>query len=131
MATNEYDRLILTRTIGQSVQAARLALGLTRAEAAAKAGISLQYLARIERCTSMPSVKTLTKLIYALDMNPDKTLGIMPQLPIRRQLVDLPPELNNLTLRIQELPEGQVRAVMMLLKICEDRLDPPGPEFDA
>lgn len=56
----------ITSTIATNLSKIRKELRLTQKEAADKAGLNMNYYAKVERGESMPSVKTLKKLSKAL-----------------------------------------------------------------
>lgn len=61
---NEYIRL------GQNIKFCREHAGLTQEELAEKAGISLDYLGKIEVNINRPGLKTIFKLAIALNISP-------------------------------------------------------------
>lgn len=60
-------------TIGQRLRARRVELGLTLAQVAEKAGLSLPYVSNLERGRGNPTIEALEALAHALGM----TLGAL------------------------------------------------------
>ena len=52
---------------GIAVREARLALGLTQVELAAKSGVQQREISRIEKCIANPTLKTVDKIMRALN----------------------------------------------------------------
>lgn len=65
----------LARLIGQEARRARLARRLTQQDVAERAGISVEFYARIERGQTLPSVPTLRVLAEVLGTTADALLG--------------------------------------------------------
>jgi len=65
----------LAKNIGHAARTARVALGLTQAEAAERIGISNEFYARIERGQTMPSVPTLSRMSEILTVSADHLFG--------------------------------------------------------
>ncbi|MCB1796809.1 MAG: helix-turn-helix transcriptional regulator [Candidatus Competibacteraceae bacterium] len=63
------------KKIADNVRKARSASGLTQLELAKKAGLSTNYISRIERADVSPTVETLEKLAKALRI---KSSDILP-----------------------------------------------------
>lgn len=61
--------------IAKNLKNARTEQGMTQLDVAEKAGISVNYYARIERADVKPSVETLEKIIKALNV---KSSDILP-----------------------------------------------------
>ena len=59
----------IKKTISDNLSEIRGNLRLTQKEAAIKAGLNMNYYAKVERGESMPSVKTLKKLSDAFDVS--------------------------------------------------------------
>lgn len=57
-----------TETIGQRLRARRVELGLTLAQVAEQAGLSLPYVSNLERGRGNPTLDALTALAQALDV---------------------------------------------------------------
>ena len=73
--TRVVDARALKETIGRGVYQARKALELTQAEAAERIGMRPDFYARVERGATMPSLRTLTRIIWALDASAEVLLG--------------------------------------------------------
>ena len=54
--------------IGENIRAFRRSLGITQEKLAEKAGISLDYLGKIEVSINKPGIKTILKLANALEL---------------------------------------------------------------
>lgn len=61
--------------IAMNLKSARTEQGMTQLDVAEKAGVSVNYYARIERADVKPSVETLEKIIKALNV---KSSDILP-----------------------------------------------------
>lgn len=59
----------IQKGLGEKIRGAREKLGLTQLEIAAKAGIDVNYYARIERGIANPSYEKLHNIMKALKMN--------------------------------------------------------------
>lgn len=64
-----------SETIGQRLRARRVELGLTLAQAAERAGLSLQYVSNLERGRGNPTLDALNALARALDVPIASLLG--------------------------------------------------------
>jgi len=64
-----------SETIGQRLRARRVELGLTLAEVAEKAGLSLPYVSNLERGRGNPTLEALGALARALDIPLASLLG--------------------------------------------------------
>ena len=69
----------LAIVIGRAMRQARHALGLTQEQLAEKLELSVEFCARIERGTSLPSLKTFVRLAAALQVDPNTLLGLEPK----------------------------------------------------
>jgi len=65
----------IKRTIAQNLSEIRDKQHLTQKQAADKAGLNMNYYAKVERGESMPSVKTLKKLSDAFSVESTDILG--------------------------------------------------------
>lgn len=63
------------RKIGKKLKKFRLSLDLKQADVAGKAGISVNYYARIERDEENPTIETLEKILKVLKV---KSSDILP-----------------------------------------------------
>ncbi|MBZ4336712.1 helix-turn-helix domain-containing protein [Corallococcus sp. AS-1-12] len=98
----------LASTIGNAARAARTRLGLTQADMAQRVGLAHAVYSRMERGLILPRVSTLQRLCGALGVTPDELMGHTPvssDFPARHQLL----------LRVRNLEEPQVRALLLLL----------------
>lgn len=107
--------------VGLTAGAGRRAKGLRREELAMLAGLSVDYLTRLEQGrASSPSPQVLRSLARALRLDPDEeallftTAGYVP--PSREQLEDeVPPGIGRMITRLGELPIGVFGADWTLL----------------
>jgi transcriptional regulator with XRE-family HTH domain len=76
--THIVDSRALKEAIGRGVYQARKALKLTQEAAAERIGVRPDFYARIERGATMPSLRTLTRMVWALDASADVLLGTEP-----------------------------------------------------
>jgi len=76
--TRVVDSRALKEAIGRGVYQARKALKLTQEDAAERIGVRLDFYARIERGATMPSLRTLTRMVWVLDASADVLLGTEP-----------------------------------------------------
>jgi transcriptional regulator with XRE-family HTH domain len=74
-ATRGGDSRALKEAIGRGVHQARKALKLTQEDAAERIGVSPEFYSRIERGATMPSLRTITRMVWALDASADVLLG--------------------------------------------------------
>lgn len=58
--------------LGAKIKSLREKAGLTQEKLAEKAGISLDYLGKIEVCINKPGLKTILKIANALKLEPYK-----------------------------------------------------------
>lgn len=65
----------LAKMLGKAARKARTELGMSQAEVAEAAGISVEFLGRIERGKTLPSVPTLCRLADVLRVRSDVLLG--------------------------------------------------------
>lgn len=61
--------------IGKKLKEARLKLGLRQADVATKAGISVNYYARIERNEENPTIETLERVLKTLRLKSSEVLS--------------------------------------------------------
>ncbi|WP_375757989.1 helix-turn-helix domain-containing protein [Corallococcus exercitus] len=98
----------LASIIGDAARAARTRLGLTQAEMAKRVGLAHSVYSRMERGRMLPSVSTLQRMCGALGVTPDELMGHTPpsdDFPARHRLL----------LRVRNLEESQVQALLLLL----------------
>lgn len=66
----------LAKTIGTAARQARKALRLTQEDAAERIQVSVEFYARIERGTSLPSILTFSRIVAGLGVSADSLLGV-------------------------------------------------------
>ena len=76
--TRVVDSRALKEAIGRGAYQARQALKLTQEDAAERIGVRPDFYARIERGATMPSLRTLTRMAWALNASADGLLGTEP-----------------------------------------------------
>jgi transcriptional regulator with XRE-family HTH domain len=76
--TRVVDSRALKDAIARGVYQARKALELTQKDAAERIGVRPDFYDRIERGATMPSLRTLTRIVWALDASADVLLGTEP-----------------------------------------------------
>jgi transcriptional regulator with XRE-family HTH domain len=74
----------LKTTFGLHVRARRRASGLTQAELAERAGVSVDAIGQIERGKIAASFDTIGALAQALDVHPAELFGGLPIVPSKR-----------------------------------------------
>ena len=83
-----------SQTIGERLRARRVELGLTLAEVAEKAGLSLPYVSNLERGRGNPTLEALGALARALDVPLGTLVGDSgPIEPLQVVLASAPPSL--------------------------------------
>ena len=115
------------KDIGNAARKARVALGLTQEDAAEEIGVTVEFYSRIERGTSLPSLKTLVSMAMAFRVSTDKLLGLtedeqaerlLREFAARQQRKD-PPELRRLFRRLRHTAMDKVRFVTLMLHELE------------
>jgi transcriptional regulator with XRE-family HTH domain len=81
----------LQRLLGDAARAARLRLGLTQAEVAAKVGLKSGVYGRVERGMMMPSVPTLRRMCETLSISSDVLLSLEGQVHAATVPAEAPP----------------------------------------
>ncbi len=76
--TRAVDSRALKEAIARGVYQARKVLELTQEDAAARIGVRPDFYARVERGATMPSLRTLTRVVWALNASADVLLGTEP-----------------------------------------------------
>ena len=97
---------------------------MTQAEAAEAVGISVEFYARIERGTTLPSTPTLHRLSRALCVPSDALLGLdvlAPVLPTAPPADGESPALKRLFRRLRRASARTVRIVQLLVVELEER----------
>jgi transcriptional regulator with XRE-family HTH domain len=110
----------LATRLGSVVQARRKAMKLSQEEIAERVGIAAQFLGRIERGESMPSVPTLRLLSDVLGVSCDELLG-KTHASARRGLPPVPddPGVRLLIRRIRRAKPQTVRLLNLFAKALE------------
>ncbi|MEM9491756.1 MAG: helix-turn-helix transcriptional regulator [Myxococcota bacterium] len=116
----------LAKCIGEAARAARKALQLTQEDVAERIGVSVEFYARIERGTSLPSIITFTRLVAVLNISADVLLGRRPLGatpyaldPWAPERTEEPPQLRRVVRRLRGATPGTLRVVSLLLKELE------------
>lgn len=118
----------LSKSIGTVAREARKALQLTQEDAAERINVSVEFYARIERGTSLPSIGTFARMVSALGVSADALLGrpgaAMESEPLALAWTPMPPsdgpELRRLLRRLRKARPSTLRLVNMLVKELED-----------
>lgn len=92
----------LQRHLGGCIRAARKALGLTQAQAAARVHVSAEFYARIERGRALPSVETLAMMVDGLGVSADRLLGLDRARGRSQRQKDLPSDIAYIVKRARE-----------------------------
>lgn len=117
----------LAKSIGSAAREARKALQLTQEDAAERINVSVEFYARIERGTSLPSIGTFTRMVAALGVSADALLGQATQ-PAQSAALGMGwapappsdgPELRRLMRRLRKARSSTLRLVSMLVKELE------------
>lgn len=114
----------LAKTIGTGARQARKALQLTQEDIAERVGVSVEFYARIERGTSLPSIVTFARIATALGASGDMLLGrhhagvAQTGTWVAPQVADKP-EIRRIVRRLRSARSGTLRLVSMLLKEFE------------
>lgn len=114
----------LAKTIGIAARQARKALHLTQEDCAERIGVSVEFYARIERGTSLPSILTFARVVTALGVSADALLGRVPSLATNTPSWSAPrpdesPEIRRLLRRLRKADPSSLRLVNLLLKELE------------
>ncbi len=117
----------LAKTIGEGVRAARKSRGMSQLDAAEAAGISLEFLGRIERGGTLPSTPTLRSLAASLGASADVLLGLA--VPGARALggvrqerkTESSPELRRLERRLRRARPKTLRLLNLVAAALEGR----------
>ena len=118
----------LAKKIGAAARAARKALQLTQEDTAERLNVSVEFYARIERGTSLPSIVTFANIVRVLGVSGDALLG-RPGAPAVAPM-GIPswapappndgPELRRLARRLRKSSPATLRAVNLLLREIEN-----------
>ena len=132
----EYDmNKELAKTIGLAARQARKTLRLTQEDAAERINVSVEFYARIERGTSLPSIPTFARIVSALGVSADALLGrqsFTPQsVPLGSQWTPPAPtespEMRRLLRRLRKARPATLRLVSLLIKEFERAQSPHKP----
>lgn len=129
----------LAKSIGAAARRARKALELTQEDAAERIGVSVEFYARIERGSSLPSVPTFVRIASSLGVSANTLIGGLDAQeseppPPSWQPVAPPssdsPEIRRLIRLLRKATPATLRLVSMLLKEMErhGQGDAPGSE---
>ena len=116
----------LAKTIGTAARQARTALRLTQEDTAERIGVSVEFYARIERGTSLPSILTFAGIVSALGVSADALLGqhASTALPVGAVWTPPPPadsaDVRRVLRRLRKAAPGSLRLVNLLLKELEN-----------
>ncbi|WP_428268673.1 helix-turn-helix domain-containing protein [Haliangium sp.] len=116
----------LAQSIGRVAREARKALQLTQEDAAERIRVSVEFYARIERGTSLPSIGTFARIASALGISADAMLSAATQPGAGAGTAWAPPpptdgpEVRRLVRRLRKARPATLRLVGMLVKELED-----------
>jgi transcriptional regulator with XRE-family HTH domain len=118
----------LAKTIGNAARSARKSLKITQEDAADRINVSVEFYARIERGTSLPSILTFARLVAALGVSADMLLGKQPavlqpvagEAPWTAQPPSDSPDVRRLMRRLRRAKHSTLRLVSLLLKEVEN-----------
>lgn len=113
----------LAKTIGAAARQARKALQLTQLDASDRVGVSVEFYARIERGSSLPSILTFARIVSGLGVSADVLLGVTTNGTLKNwapALVDDPAN-RRLLRRIRKARPSALRLIELLLKELEPR----------
>lgn len=116
----------LAKSIGTAARQARKALQLTQEDAAERINVSVEFYARIERGTSLPSIVTFARIVSALGVSADAMLGRQHMVaPVHAAGSWAPapptdaPEVRRLMRRLRKARNSTLRLVSLLIKELE------------
>lgn len=116
----------LAKSIGKAARDARKALQLTQEDAAERINVSVEFYARIERGTSLPSILTFARIVSALGVSADALLGrhslpayAAPAPSWTTPTPDDGPEIRRLVRRLRKASSSTLRVVSLMLKELE------------
>lgn len=121
----------LAKSIGAAAREARKTLQLTQEDAAERINVSVEFYARIERGTSLPSIGTFARMVPALGVSADALLGrlaaaVQPAQASALGVAWAPsppsdgPEVRRLIRRLRKARSSTLRLVAMMVKELED-----------
>ncbi|MFL5355185.1 helix-turn-helix domain-containing protein [Archangium sp.] len=119
----------LQRHLGDAARAARLRLGLTQAEVAAKVDLEPGVYGRVERGGMMPSVPSLRRICLTLGLSADVLLslqGLSSATPVEPPppTPGEHPELSRIIHILRDWPPEQLGLVRKLLEVADSTLKP-------
>jgi transcriptional regulator with XRE-family HTH domain len=86
--------MVSTTSVGERLRARRIELGLTLLAVATEAGVSVPYVANLEKGRGNPTLDVIVGLAGALGLSPAALLeGDEPDEPVDKAFVDLPASL--------------------------------------
>ena len=118
----------LAKTIGVAARQARKNLQLTQEDVAERIDVSVEFYARIERGTSLPSILTFVRLVSALGISADILLGQQYAItPVSASWMPMSTadnsDVRRVVRRIRKAKPTTLRLVNLLLKELERRDD--------
>lgn len=115
----------MMRALSKRIVEGRHARGLSRQQLADQVGVSEQYLSRIERGVSLPSLGKLIKVADVLKVTVDQLIEIdhTHKPPVPSVDAERSPKIVNLAKRIVDQGPGAVRVIVKLIKLSERRFD--------
>lgn len=122
----------LARAIGAAARLAREELRLTQEDIAERVGVSVEFYARIERGTSLPSVRKLVRIADVLGVSADALLdretsgnGQVRPAWIPEPPPAEPPEIRRLVRALRRASPATLRAVTNLVKTLDKERPTP------
>lgn len=118
----------LAKTIGTAARQARKNLQLTQEDVAERIDVSVEFYARIERGTSLPSILTFVRIVSALGVSADALLGQQfAASPVAASWMPTSTtdsaDVRRVVRRIRKARPATLRLVNLLLKELERRAD--------
>jgi transcriptional regulator with XRE-family HTH domain len=87
----------LAERVGRRLRERRKALGLTLADVAREAAVSVSYLSAVEKGTNQPSLTLLARIVHALELTIADVLRAEGQNRLRREALDAEPGRSSLS----------------------------------
>lgn len=119
----------LAMCIGQAARRARKELKLTQEDAAERINVSVEFYARIERGTSLPSILTFVRIVTVLGVSADELIGRGAAMQLSlpdptRQPAPPPapqdsPEIRRIVRRLRRARPSAIRLVNLVLRELE------------
>lgn len=106
-----YFRRVISPGIGERIKRCRLALGMSKARLAAKAGLSRPTITYYENRHTAPTLRSLRKLADALGVTVDYLVGIEKD----------PKDSSDLKIRLlfKNIDELNAREILLMEEMCE------------